>query len=78
MEKLLEFVYEHLNQCYGFKRSLPGERKVQSNGVGTILLCLPAKKIPSPDMFYAVVKIQNPHGILDFFQWVSCRYIKNA
>ena len=22
-------------------------------------------------MFYAVVKIQNPHGILDFFQWVK-------
>ena len=43
MEKLLEFVYEHLNQCYGFKDLLPGKGEIQSYRLGTILLCVSAE-----------------------------------
>ena len=70
MEKLLEFVYEHLNQCYGFKDLYRAKEKYSPTvWEPSYYAYLP--KIPSPDMFYAVVKIQNPHGILDFFQWVK-------
>lgn len=70
MEKLLEFVYEHLNQCYGFKDLYRAKEKYSPTvWEPSYYAYLP--KIPSPDMFYAVVKIQNPQGILDFFQSVK-------
>ena len=70
MEKLLEFVYEHLNQCYGFKDLYRAKEKYSPTvWEPSYYAYLP--KIPSPDMFYAVVKIQNPQGILDFFQTVK-------
>lgn len=70
MEKLLEFVYEHLNQCYGFKDLYRAKEKYSPTvWEPSYYAYLP--KIPSPDMFYAVVKIQNPQGILDFFRSVK-------
>lgn len=70
MEKLLEFVYEHLNQCYGFKDLYRAKEKYSPTvWEPSYYAYLP--KIPTVDMFYAVVKIQNPQGILDFFQTVK-------
>ena len=43
MEKLLEFVYEHLNQCYGFKDLYRAKEKYSPTVWGAILLCVPAK-----------------------------------
>ena len=70
MEKLLEFVYEHLNQCYGFKDLYRAKEKYSPTvWEPSYYAYLP--KIPSPDMFYAVVKIQNPQNILEIFQTVK-------
>ena len=70
MEKLLGFVYEHLNQCYGFKDLYRAKEKYSPTvWEPSYYAYLP--KIPTVDMFYAVVKIQNPQGILDFFQTVK-------
>lgn len=57
-EKLLRFVYDHLNECYGFKDLYRAKEKYSpTEWVPAYYVYLP--KHPSPDMFYAVVKIQN-------------------
>ena len=67
---VMEFVYEQLKQCYGFKDLYRAKEKYSPTvWEPSYYAYLP--KIPSPDMFYAVVKIQNPQGILDFFQTVK-------
>lgn len=63
-ERLLRFVYDHLNSCYGFRDLYRAKEKYSPTE------WLPAyyaywPKHPSPDMFYAVIKIQNPHAIED-------------
>ena len=57
-EKLLRFVYGHLNECYGFKDLYRAKEKYSpTEWVPAYYVYLP--KHPSPDMFYAIVKIQN-------------------
>ncbi len=43
-------------------RPLPCQGKIQPDRMGSFLLYLPAED-PTPDMFYALVTIQNPNGI---------------
>ena len=61
-ERLLRFVYNNLNDCYGFKDLYRAKEKYSpTEWLPAYYIYLP--KHPTPDMFYAVVKIQNPNGI---------------
>lgn len=61
-EKLLRFVYDHLNECYGFKDLYRAKEKYSpTEWVPAYYVYLP--KHPGPDMFYAIVKIQNKNVI---------------
>ena len=42
MERLLQFIYDHLNACYGF-RDLYRAKKIQPDGMGSVLLCVPSE-----------------------------------
>lgn len=65
VEKLLKFVYDHLNECYGFKDLYRAKEKYSpTQWCPSYYVYLP--KIPTPDMFYAIVKIQNPQGVFDY------------
>lgn len=65
IEKLLRFVYDNLNACYGFRDLYRAKEKYSpTEWVPSYYAYLP--KVPTPDMFYAVVKIQNPQGIMDY------------
>lgn len=65
VERLLQFVYDHLNACYGFRDLYRAKEKYSPTAwLPSYYAYLPA--IPSPDMFYAVVKIQNPQGMGDY------------
>ena len=65
VERLLQFVYNHLNECYGFKDLFRAKEKYSpTEWLPSYYAYLP--KVPSPKMFYAVVKIQNPQGMLDY------------
>ena len=67
VEKLLRFVYDHLNECYGFKDLYRAKEKYSpTEWVPAYYIYLP--KIPTPDMFYAVVKIQNNNVIREAVQ----------
>jgi len=64
-ERFLNFIYEHLNACYGFKNLYQTKKSYSPTA------WLPGyyawyPRIPVPEMFYAIVKIQNPKGILDY------------
>ena len=66
MERLLRFIYDHLNDCYGYrdlyqakKKYSPTERPTE--WVPSYYAYLP--KYPTPNMLFAAVEIQNPHGI---------------
>ena len=62
VEKLLCFAYDHLNDCYGFRDLYRAKEKYSpTEWVPSYYIYLP--KIPTPDMFYALVTIQNPHQI---------------
>ena len=62
VEKLLCFAYNHLNDCYGFRDLYRAKEKYSpTEWVPSYYIYLP--KIPTPDMFYALVTIQNPHQI---------------
>ena len=62
VEHLLQFVYEHLNSCYGFRDLYRAKEKYSpTEWVPSYYAYLP--KYPTPGMFYATVEIQNPHGI---------------
>ena len=62
VEKLLRFAYDHLNDCYGFRDLYRAKEKYSpTEWVPSYYVYLP--KIPTPDMFYALVTIQNPHQI---------------
>lgn len=65
VERLLRFVYDHLNQCYGFKDLYRAKEKYSpTQWLPSYYVYLP--KIPTPDMFYAVARIQNPQGVWDY------------
>lgn len=65
IEKILNFVYEHLNACYGFKNLYKTKASYSpTEWVPGYYAYLP--KVPVPSMMYAMVKIQNKKGILDF------------
>ena len=67
VEKLLRFVYDHLNECYGFKDLYRAKEKYSpTEWIPAYYIYLP--KFPSPDMFYAVVKIQNNNVIREAVQ----------
>ena len=62
IEHLLQFVYDHLNDCYGFRDLYRAKEKYSpTEWVPSYYAYLP--KYPTPGMFYATVEIQNPHGI---------------
>lgn len=65
IEKLLRFIYDNLNACYGFRDLYRAKEKYSpTEWVPSYYAYLP--KVPTPDMFYAVVKIQNPQGVMDY------------
>ena len=67
MEHLLEFVYEHLNSCYGFRDLYRAKEKYSpTEWVPSYYAYLP--KYPTPGMLYATVEIQNPHGIRGYIR----------
>ena len=67
VEALLRFVYNNLNDCYGFKDLYRAKEKYSpTQWLPAYYVYLP--KHPTPDMFYAVVKIQNPDGIREGVQ----------
>ena len=60
-------VYNNLNDCYGFKDLYRAKEKYSpTQWLPAYYVYLP--KHPTPDMFYAVVKIQNPDGIREGVQ----------
>ena len=62
MERLLQFIYDHLNACYGFRDLYRAKEKYSpTEWVPSYYAYLP--KYPTPSMLYAAVEIQNPHGI---------------
>ena len=62
MERLLQFIYDHLNACYGFRDLYRAKEKYSpTEWVPSYYAYLP--KYPTPGMLYAAVEIQNPHGI---------------
>lgn len=62
MEHLLQFIYDHLNACYGFRDLYRAKEKYSpTEWVPSYYAYLP--KYPTPGMLYATVEIQNPHGI---------------
>lgn len=65
IEKLLQFVYEHLNSCYGFKNLYRAKENYSpTEWLPGYYAWLP--KLPAPEVFYAVVRIQNQQGVKDF------------
>lgn len=65
VERLLRFVYDHLNECYGFRDLYRAKEKYSpTQWLPSYYVYLP--KIPTPDMFYAVARIQNPQGVWDY------------
>lgn len=67
IEKLLNFVYEHLNACYGFKDLYRAKENYSpTEWLPGYYAWLP--RIPDPAMFYAVVRVQNPQGMGEYVQ----------
>ena len=65
IEKLLNFVYEHLNSCYGFKNLYRAKESYSpTEWLPGYYAWLP--KVPDVQMFYAMVRIQNKRGLGEF------------
>jgi len=65
LEKLMNFVYEHLNACYGFKSLYQAKENYSpTSWLPQYYAWIP--RVPTPEMFYAIVRIQNKQGVLDF------------
>ena len=65
VEWLLHFVYEHLNACYGFKDLYRAKENYSpTEWLPGYYAWLP--RVPTPAMFYAVARIQNPKGLTDY------------
>jgi len=65
--KLLNFVYEKCNCFYGFKALHQAKRKYNPTTWRSGHFVYSTKNI-TPQMAYAIVKIQNPSGIRDYFR----------
>ena len=66
-EKLLHFVYEHLNSCYGFKNLYHAKESYSpTDWLPGYYAWFPGTKIPAPEMFYAIARIQNKEGMIDY------------
>ena len=64
--KLLEFVYEHFNRFYGFKALYLAKDKYHPT-VWVPNYFVYSTKTLTPEMAFAIVKIQSPGGIKDYF-----------
>lgn len=64
-EKLLAFIYENLNNIYGFK-NLYRAKQAYSPSSWEPGYFVYSPKLLTPQMVYAVVAIQNPQGIGDY------------
>ena len=73
MERLLQFVYDHLNACYGFRDLYRAKEKYSPTRVGARPITLTCPKYPTPGMLYAAVEIQNPHGIRGYIRIIFQR-----
>ncbi|MDO5433503.1 phosphatidylglycerol lysyltransferase domain-containing protein [Eubacterium sp.] len=62
--RLLEYIYENLNEVYGFKNLYRAKVKYNPFWVPGYFAYMP--KIMTPKMAYAIVKIQNPQGMIDY------------
>lgn len=62
--RLLEFVYENLNEVYGFKELYRAKVKYNPFWVPGYFAFMP--RIMTPKMAYAIIKIQNPQGVIDY------------
>ncbi|MEI7885090.1 MAG: phosphatidylglycerol lysyltransferase domain-containing protein [Clostridia bacterium] len=63
--KLFEYIYEHLNDVYGFKQLHHAKEKyAPTDWQARYLAYYP--KMFTPQLAYAIVKVQNPKGILDY------------
>jgi len=67
--KLLNFVYEHLNSFYGFK-SLYVAKDKYSPSLWIPEYFVYSTKTFTPEIAYAIVRIQNPGGISDYFKGI--------
>jgi len=65
--KLLNFVYEHFNNFYGFKALYIAKEKYAPSRWVPQYFVFSTKTI-TPSIAYAIVKIQNPGGISDYFK----------
>jgi len=63
--RLFEFVYENLNDAYGFKPLHHAKDKyAPTHWMSRYLVYYP--RIFTPQIAYAIVKIQNPKGLKDY------------
>ncbi|MEG0379346.1 MAG: phosphatidylglycerol lysyltransferase domain-containing protein, partial [Eubacterium sp.] len=63
--KLLSFAYENLNSFYGFKDLYNAKQHYNpSCWIPGYFIYLP--KVMTPQMAYAIIRIQNPKGIMDY------------
>ena len=69
MERLLRFIYDHLNDCYGYRDLYQAKKKYSpTEWIPSYYAYLP--KYPTPGMLYAAVEIQNPHGIRGYIMTI--------
>ena len=63
--KVFDYIYENLNSVYGFKDLYKAKLKYNPSLWKSCYFVFSTKMI-TPQMAYAVVKIQNPKGIMDY------------
>ena len=77
-EKLLHFVYEHLNSCYGFKNLYHAKESYSpTDWLPGYYAWFPGTKIPGPEMFYAIARIQNKEGMREKQVGLCCICVQN-
>ena len=65
IEQLLTFIYDNLNKVYGFKNLYQAKEKYNpTSWEPGYFVYMP--KVPTPKMIYAVIRIQNPQGMMDY------------
>lgn len=64
---LLKFIYENMNKIYGFKEIYRSKEKYNPT-IWEPAYFVYSPKIMTPQMAYAVIKIQNPKGIKDYIK----------
>lgn len=77
MEKFLNYVYEHLNSSYGFKDLYRTKASYSpSEWVPAYYCFLPS--VPVPSMMYAIIRVQNRAGIMDYVKPAVIRSLESA